>query len=597
MQRKFEVVIVGASFGGVAAALAVADARKTVCLIDAGSIVGGQATSQGVSRWDETGFSQSPKKYGSTASYRSLKDEIRRWYREHATLARDVDGQTFNPGWKGSGQPFRVDPNVVSTVMNALLAGRGAYLTQMLGSAVTHVTHDQGRIVSVTLANGDIVGGTIFVDATDLGDLLPLANISCFAGAESIGATGEPNAEAQPEPRFIQPFTVPIAIEHMPDERAEYLIDQPAEYDALAEYQGFTVVDQNRNGDLGGVLKDVQHLGETVFNYRQYIDHRNFDDPNYTNDRSTINCGCNDYQRSVIPTGDGDHDAATVEKARQTSRAYLWWLQQEAPHDEGPGKGFGNLAVRSDAFGTADGTAPQPYIRESRRITKPLVPIYEQDIAVPSMNPPRRAPKNFSDSVGIGHYNADIHKSWGPPPATPYKEIGPIGVFQIPLGSLIPSDAKNYIAACKNLGTSHITSSAYRVHPIEWAIGEAAGVLAAYCVGQGVSPADAHADDRPAGRRTMIQLRMLERGAPIFWWDDVVYDDDVRLFAATQLLGAHGLFSGEGDGLSFNPTDEFTREQQDAFDPTREFDWGDAWVSRAHAAVVICEGLGIPLPS
>ena len=54
MQYEFEVVIVGASFGGVAAALAVADARKNVCLIDAGTTVGGQATSQGVSRWDET---------------------------------------------------------------------------------------------------------------------------------------------------------------------------------------------------------------------------------------------------------------------------------------------------------------------------------------------------------------------------------------------------------------------------------------------------------------------------------------------------------------------------------------------------------------
>jgi hypothetical protein len=594
----FDVVIVGASFGGVAAAFAVADTQKNVVLIDAGTMVGGQATSQGVTRWDETSFSTTPRAYGSTKSYRTLKDDIRRWYRDHTTLAADVDGDTFNPGWYGPGQPFRVDCNVVKTVMDQSLQDRGRYLTQMLGSRVTRVNSDHGTITSVTLANGDTVSGTMFVDATDLGELLPLANISWFAGAEAQSTTHEPNAEAQAQPRFIQPFTVPIAIENMPDTRPGYLIQQPDDFDALAEYQGFTVVDPNRNGDLGGVLKDVHHLGETVFNYRQYIDHRNFNDPNYKNDRTTINCGCNDYQRAVIPTESAQEDANIVEAGRQTSRAYMWWLQNEAPHDEGAGKGFKNLKVRTDTFGREDGTAPLPYIRESRRIAKPLVQIHEQDIAVPTMQPlPRRAPKNFSDSVGIGHYHADVHKCWGPPPATPYKEVGEIGVFQIPLGSLIPSDASNYIAGCKNLGTTHVTSSAYRVHPIEWAIGEAAGVLAAYCVGQGVTPAQAYADDRPAGRRSALQLRMLERGAPIFWWDDVSYEDDKRTFAATQFLGVRGLFSGEGQGLGFDPSGEFARAQQDRFDPNHEFDWGDGTVTRAQAAVIICEGLGIPLPS
>ena len=38
---------------------------------------------------------------------------------------------------------------------------------------------------------------------------------------------------------------------------------------------------------------------------------------------------------------------------------------------------------------------------------------------------------------------------------------------------------RNLLPACKNIGTTHITNGCYRLHPVEWNIGEAAGVLAA----------------------------------------------------------------------------------------------------------------------
>jgi hypothetical protein len=40
---------------------------------------------------------------------------------------------------------------------------------------------------------------------------------------------------------------------------------------------------------------------------------------------------------------------------------------------------------------------------------------------------------------------------------------------------------KNLIPACKNIGTTHITNGCYRLHPVEWNIGESAGLLAAFC--------------------------------------------------------------------------------------------------------------------
>jgi hypothetical protein len=60
--------------------------------------------------------------------------------------------------------------------------------------------------------------------------------------------------------------------------------------------------------------------------------------------------------------------------------------------------------------------------------------------------------------------------------------------FQIPLGALIPVRVENLLPACKNLGVTHITNGCYRLHPVEWNVGEAAGALAAYCLDKGLTP-------------------------------------------------------------------------------------------------------------
>ncbi|MFD5895415.1 FAD-dependent oxidoreductase [Streptomyces sp. NPDC060366] len=42
--------------------------------------------------------------------------------------------------------------------------------------------------------------------------------------------------------------------------------------------------------------------------------------------------------------------------------------------------------------------------------------------------------------------------------------------------------AAGRLRICKNIGTTHITNGCYRLHPVDWNIGEAAGSLAAYCL-------------------------------------------------------------------------------------------------------------------
>jgi hypothetical protein len=589
-ESTFDIVIVGASFGGVSAALTAAKFGKKIALVDANGNVGGQATAQGLTRWDESAPVISPNAYGSSKSYQLLKEDVRGWYRANATLAPGVDGNTFNPGFAEAGHPFSADCNVVETVLRQLLKDVDTSVELILSNAVASAEVEGHTVRCLHLANEDVLNGTIFIDATDLGDLLPMCGADWVIGAEAISDTQEPHAEAQANPGHIQPITVSLAVEHRADGE-NHVIPPPPVYSAqLIKDQGFGVYDA-RNGLIGGVFTSRNSANpgwESLFDYRKYIDCRNFSDPAYESDRTTINVGCNDYQAAVIPTGDAAKDAEIVEAARAVSLAYLYWLQTEAPRDDGNGKGYPNLMIRQDIFGRADGTAPQAYIRESRRIAKPIVRLLEQHL---TSSTGVRAPMNFSDSCGICMYGIDIHQIYGPP-GTPWIGIDGVRPFQIPLGSLIPTDVSNLIAGCKNIGGTHLTSGAYRVHPGEWAIGEAAGTLAAYCVGQAVMPAQAHDN---AARTAALQLRLLEQGVPLFWWDDLDYETDPKTFAAAHLIGTRGLMS-DPNSLHFRPDDIMTQIEQDTINSHvgRQLPWASKAMTRAQAALWLCAELGLP---
>jgi hypothetical protein len=158
-------------------------------------------------------------------------------------------------------------------------------------------------------------------------------------------------------------------------------------------------------------------------------------------------------------------------------------------------------------MGSADGLSKHPYIRESRRI-KAKKTIVEQEVSEHYQKGPRAA--HFADSVGVGWYPIDIHRS-GPEDVGASCRTKP---FQIPLGALLPVRIVNLIAGAKNIGTTHITNGCYRLHPIEWNVGEAAGVLAAFALENRMPPAAVRED---AAALSRFQRRLVEEGVPLAW--------------------------------------------------------------------------------
>ena len=53
---------------------------------------------------------------------------------------------------------------------------------------------------------------------------------------------------------------------------------------------------------------------------------------------------------------------------------------------------------------------------------------------------------------------------------------------------MIPIRMQNLLPAAKNIGVTHLTNGCYRLHPVEWNIGEAGGALAAHCLNHALTP-------------------------------------------------------------------------------------------------------------
>jgi hypothetical protein len=193
----------------------------------------------------------------------------------------------------------------------------------------------------------------------------------------------------------------------------------------------------------------------------------------------------------------------------------MYWMQTEAPRHDG-GAGYPGLRLRGDITGTTDGLAMRAYIRESRRIKAELT-VLEQHVGVQARAEAGlpAGSEIFPDTVGVGSYRIDLH------PGTTGRNYVDVSSypFQIPLGALLPVRVDNLLPANKNIGTTHISNGCYRLHPVEWNIGEAAGALAAYCLDNGAPPRKVRGDARMlADFQHLLQDRL---GFQLAWSDAI----------------------------------------------------------------------------
>ncbi|MEK4042707.1 FAD-dependent oxidoreductase [Paenibacillus sp. FSL H8-0048] len=516
-EKCSDVVIIGGGLGGTAAALAAAKAGLRVLVTEETDWLGGQLTSQAVPPDEHRWIEQS----GSTAAYREFRSRVREYYRRNYPLTEAArSNPILNPG-NGWVSRLAHEPKVALAVLQEMLAsyvntGRIEVLYHTVpvtadteGNYVTGVTVRQG-------SGGDLIKlrGAYYLDATECGDLLPLAGVEHVSGAEARSETGEPHALELADPLDMQSITHVAAVDYVPG--GDFIIPRPRGYDYWREYVpsfsqypilSWYASDADDTTKLKQFTMFPNEQGiVSLWDYRRIVDPAIWTEPLNDGEVTLLNWALNDYYAGPIIGVSPEERKRHLEGARQLTLALVYWLQTEAPRLDG-GKGYPGVRLRGDVLGTEDGLAKAPYIRESRRI-RGLYTIAEQDVSKELRGP--AGPKRYEDSVGVGSYHLDLH----PTTVSQRTFYIPNHPYEIPLGALIPVRVKNLLPACKNISMTQIANGCYRLHPTEWNIGEAAGALAAYAIRQQVEPSAVRGNTE---HLEAYQQQLIALGVQLHW--------------------------------------------------------------------------------
>ncbi|WP_025683128.1 FAD-dependent oxidoreductase [Paenibacillus maysiensis] len=526
-----DIVVIGGGLGGTSAALAAAKAGMRVIVTEETNWLGGQLTSQAVPpdehRWIE--------QFGCTATYREFRNRVRDYYRQNYPLTEEAQNDPIlNPG-NGWVSRLAHEPRVALRVLEDMLA---PYLNTGRVRVYYHTVPiaaqtDGDCISSVTVRTSDSLGdgcgvmvlrGTFYLDATECGDLLPMAGVEHTSGAESRDDTGEPHALEYADPMDMQSITHVAAVDYIP--HGSFIIERPQQYDFWRNYipsfsrfpiLSWFATDADDTSKLKQFTLFPNEQGiVSLWDYRRIVDPSIWSKPLNDGEVTLLNWAQNDYYLGPLIGVTAQEQERHREGARELTRSLIYWLQTEAPRLDG-GFGYPGIRPRGDFLGTSDGLAKAPYIRESRRIQAKYT-ISEFDVSRELRG--TDGPKRYADSVGVGSYHLDLH----PTTVSQRTFYIPNYPYEIPLGSLIPVRVRNLLPACKNIGMTQIANGCYRLHPTEWNIGESAGSLAAYCVSNGVFPIEVSESAEHLGR---FQSRLLCQGVELHWPAEVFEPEGV----------------------------------------------------------------------
>lgn len=560
------VLICGGGTGGVAAALALARLGVPCVMTEPTDWIGGQLTSQAVPPDENRWIEGREGIQSATTTYLNFRQRVRAAYRQTYPLTPAAQRDPhLNPG-QGWVSHLCFPPALGHAVLRDMLQpaiDAGTVRLLLHHAPVSIETAGASDAISAVvfhdLSHGPEHGAEqrvearYVLDATELGDLYPIAGIAHHLGGEHRDVFGELHGRTDhSEPTDQQAITWCFAMEHRPDE--DHRIDRPAGYDTWRDFVpdvtppwcgplfSWDVPTHDAAGQrtLAMTPWPDEPNGQgaaawELWRYRRIVARALFDPAAASPARplppdvSLFNCVQMDYFGAPLLGVSVAEQQAALAAARDQSLCFFYWMQTDAPRHDG-GTGYPGLKLRGEELGTATGFAKAAYIREPRRLDA-LQMFTEAHVGAaqrraegkpdPDTSAYAGSPmpgEAFVDSIAIGHYYLDLHPSCAGRNNL-YVESCP---YRIPLGALIPKPSTtaptaNLIAAGKAIGVSHIANGCTRLHPVEWAIGEAAAHVAAYALANDQPPEAIYASaDAVHG----LQNQIVNDGAPITWpWE------------------------------------------------------------------------------
>lgn len=466
-----DVVVYGATPGGIAAAIAASREGASVLLLEPTRHVGGLHTSGlSVAEW-----AQNWETFGGI-----LDEFFRRLGRAYGSRDRQ----------------YQWESKVAERVYEEML--REARVTVLREKWIERVEKRNGRIVAATMADGSVHRGRVFIDASYEGDLMARAGISYAVGRESREKFGEPLAGVRLDPEPVQANPYDDHGQLLPDVTSPIgEIGPEGSGDRKVMVYNFRVIlqyvgDRNprplpkperydpvRYRMLAGVLKSNPGLKlEDLF----YLPGRPNGKVELNNRQdATVSLGLLGAQHAWPEAGLKQRQKIWQEYKDYTL-GFLYYLANEPTVPPQVQKRMRQFALPEDEFADNDHWPYQIYVREARRMIGEYV-VVQQDIQERRSKP---------DSIGLGSHWLDCHHVQRLAVSqSAFRNEGRFWIdlkkkpYEIPYRSLTPKAAE-----CDNLlvpvclSASHVAFSSIRVEEVWMMLGQAAGAAAAMAARQ-----------------------------------------------------------------------------------------------------------------
>ena len=559
IRGNYDIIIAGAGTGGISAAIQAASMGANVLVVEPSSMLGGQAIAAGVSNMDD--LSTVASRSGIYADFMSRVEEY------YSARGKSIGTSYWDP------RNLAFEPHIGLRILQEMARGEEApdilYRSEIIAVGKEEVISVSGSNVSEAPRINSVIIKTpegmknitckILIDATEYGDILPLAGADYRAG-NSITPSINQNA-------MIQDITWTAVIRKYPNGVPEHLKPKSPlpGYDAArinyANYVakgGFTF-----KGEYPVILP-VDFITHNV--YRGLPDSftpGNFDAtaenwPNVT--KCSVNWG-NDFpgqqklgDKYGLPVSyleDRNLRKRLERDALIKTLHFIYYIQNELGEswsvDENE---YGELPEAAKDLPDewkviARHLPPVPYVRESRRgvgeHTLTSRELFENSLSYKD----GRKGNEFSDAIAIGCYHLDLHHT--DIEADMESDLGekaayitqhrPHGNFQVPMKILIPRNVDGLILAEKNLSMSRLVSGALRLQPITMMTGQAAGALAAIAVSRNIQPRNVKA--------VHVQSALIDAGVKLSLCEYSDVPQSNKYYKAVQIANLYGLLEPE----------------------------------------------------
>lgn len=501
-EAKYDVLVIGATASGTAAAITAARSGLTVALVEPTNRLGGMSV-MGL------GAADTANPLYINGMFREFSERIWSFY-------------NVQPGY------LKFEPRIANAIIKKMVCEQPRISVFMKSTAVGPIMNGNricGAEISDQFGKRAKLYAAVTIDATDTADIAAAAGAPWRAGREARSAA-EPHAGViyfDDRTQIILPGSTGAADSKMQS------------YEYLMVWKDY--------GEKGApaVEKPKGYSPDTYAPSPEWKQTWNVTSGSLPN---------NKYEINTHPFG-GDwpginHDYPTANQQRRTeidnqyrdrALGYLYFIQNERGHK--------NLGLADDEFLDSGNFPPGLYIREARRVMGEHI-MAENEVTFA---------RTFhqANSIGLAAYPMDSHAMEDlKDPTRKDKGEGEMWLSavttwsQIPYGVIVPQKIEGLLVT-NAVSATHVAFGTLRMEPVRMSCGQAAAEAAYFAITRNMSLRSV----RPA----WVQDRILSQKAYINWNSDV--NAQTRHFKAINFLGARGVMQEE----PYKPQENLTQQQ------------------------------------